>query len=445
MNTQGTARSALVPGMRLLVLGRCATAHALAWKCARSSLVDEVLVAPGNGGTVFEKGVRNIPFDSIAQLVESASQEKITIAIAADTDAITEGITEALQEAGIQVFSPSGSAARLETDMDFRGNMLRAAGVAIPRSETFKSQEAAASWFRNLPSPPMLSFSPQTDHSKLYICKSFDETEEFIAKHFKENSKSEVRCTERIEGVEMDVTAIVDDLALLPLPLTISYREREEGAELGIERTIMEGGMGGYSPPQFAESVNEQALCSRILAPIAAEMRRQGHPLRGFLHVRVVIHKDGTPFVSALRVTLDPASAPLLLLRLNSDLVPVIVHACSGRLHDHKLTFRRHSAVSLVLVSKKPKEKEVIRGISLTTGNIPEPNTESETKMFHMGTRVIDQREIETTGEQVLMLCVMGKDVAEVRDHTYAAVKSIDFPSCWYRSDIASSLVEVHG
>ena len=37
--------------LKILVVGKGAREHALAWKVSQSSLVDDVFVAPGNGGT----------------------------------------------------------------------------------------------------------------------------------------------------------------------------------------------------------------------------------------------------------------------------------------------------------------------------------------------------------------------------------------------------------
>ena len=48
--------------MKILIVGSGGREHALAWKCAQSSKVSEVLVAPGNGGTATEPRVRSRSF-----------------------------------------------------------------------------------------------------------------------------------------------------------------------------------------------------------------------------------------------------------------------------------------------------------------------------------------------------------------------------------------------
>ena len=46
--------------MKVLIVGGGGREHALAWKCAQSPRVSEVLVAPGNAGTAREPKVRNV-------------------------------------------------------------------------------------------------------------------------------------------------------------------------------------------------------------------------------------------------------------------------------------------------------------------------------------------------------------------------------------------------
>ena len=64
--------------MKVLIVGSGGREHALAWKCAQSPKVSEVLVAPGNGGTATEPRVRNVNVaaEDVAGLVELAKTER---------------------------------------------------------------------------------------------------------------------------------------------------------------------------------------------------------------------------------------------------------------------------------------------------------------------------------------------------------------------------------
>ena len=61
--------------MNILLLGSGGREHALAWKVSQSTLVTDVFVAPGNGGTEQEPLVKNIPISSnnIEELANKAS------------------------------------------------------------------------------------------------------------------------------------------------------------------------------------------------------------------------------------------------------------------------------------------------------------------------------------------------------------------------------------
>ena len=69
--------------MKVLVIGSGGREHALAWKCAQSAEVSEVLVAPGNAGTAREAKVRNVAVssDDTDALLALASEEQVELTI----------------------------------------------------------------------------------------------------------------------------------------------------------------------------------------------------------------------------------------------------------------------------------------------------------------------------------------------------------------------------
>src|SRR5579863_1186607 len=78
-----SATSVLDTDMKILIVGGGGREHALAWKCAQSARVHEVIVAPGNAGTARETRVRNaaVAATDIAALLQLAREERIDLTI----------------------------------------------------------------------------------------------------------------------------------------------------------------------------------------------------------------------------------------------------------------------------------------------------------------------------------------------------------------------------
>ena len=82
--------------MKILVIGGGGREHALVWKLAQSPLVSEVLVAPGNAGTLEEKKARNIPIDSsnLDKLLELAQVEMVDLTIVGPEQPLVDGVVD---------------------------------------------------------------------------------------------------------------------------------------------------------------------------------------------------------------------------------------------------------------------------------------------------------------------------------------------------------------
>src|SRR6202044_2936527 len=113
--------------MKVLVIGGGGREHALAWKCAQSPRVSQVIVAPGNAGTALEPKVRNvgIPADDIEALLEYAVREDIALTIVGPEGPLVAGIVDRFTAAGRACFGPSRAAARLEGSKSFTKDFLQ--------------------------------------------------------------------------------------------------------------------------------------------------------------------------------------------------------------------------------------------------------------------------------------------------------------------------------
>jgi phosphoribosylamine--glycine ligase len=134
----------------------------------------------------------------------------------------------------------------------------------------------------------------------------------------------------------------------------------------------------------------------------------------------------------------DP-ECQVLMMRLADDLVPYLLACARGDLSRlGPPEFRLQACVGVVMAAQgypdSPLEGSIIRGAERDFG--------PHVQVFHAGTRRDEQGALVAAGGRVLTVCALGDDVAEARDRAYAAVKSIDWPGGFHRSDIAWRALE---
>ena len=132
----------------------------------------------------------------------------------------------------------------------------------------------------------------------------------------------------------------------------------------------------------------------------------------------------------------DPETQPLML-RLESDLVPLLVGAAEGRLPEAERA-RPASAtrrVCVVMTSEgypRSVPRRAGRSRASTSRALP------DAKVFHSGTRRGAAGGWETAGGRVLGVTARGRDLAAARARAYELVRGIRFEGAHFRSDIAS-------
>lgn len=140
----GTHRIARV---KVLVIGSGGREHALVRGLLRSARQPDVFCAPGNGGTDLPlngRAATNVPIkaDDLDALVAFARREKMDLTIVGPEDPLCAGIVDRFQAAGLRIFGPTSSAARIEGDKAFAKRLMHAAGVPTAEARVFSPTDS---------------------------------------------------------------------------------------------------------------------------------------------------------------------------------------------------------------------------------------------------------------------------------------------------------------
>ncbi|MCK9572493.1 MAG: phosphoribosylamine--glycine ligase, partial [Candidatus Omnitrophica bacterium] len=129
--------------MRILVIGSGAREHALVWKIAQSKLTEKIFCAPGNGGISQQAECINIKSEDIFGLLEFARREKIDLTVVGPEVPLAMGIVDEFQKAGLKIFGPNKSAARLEASKVFSKELMAKYNVPTADFKVFDDPVAA--------------------------------------------------------------------------------------------------------------------------------------------------------------------------------------------------------------------------------------------------------------------------------------------------------------
>jgi phosphoribosylamine--glycine ligase len=145
-----------------------------------------------------------------------------------------------------------------------------------------------------------------------------------------------------------------------------------------------------------------------------------------------VIIRDGKPKVLEFNARLgDPETQPLLM-RMKSDLVPVLEATMEGKLAGLKVNWDLRPTVCVVMASKGyPGNYEKGKPIS----GLEEAAKVPDAFVFHAGT-ALKAGTVVTNGGRVLGVTALGKGIEEAIRTAYEAAGRISWEGAYYRKDI---------
>ena len=189
--------------------------------------------------------------------------------------------------------------------------------------------------------------------------------------------------------------------------------------------------MGAYSPaPVVTPEVHRKAM-EQVVQRAVDGMAAEGCPYQGILYAGLMV-KDGEVKTLEFNARFgDPECQPLLM-RMKSDLVPLLVAVAEGDLSGRLIEWHDQAAICVVLAAAGypgdyPKG-DAIAGIEAA-------ESLEQVKVFHAGTAEQDGN-LVTAGGRVLGVTALGKDVASAIALAYQAVDRISWCGMQFRRDI---------
>ncbi|MGH8205731.1 MAG: phosphoribosylamine--glycine ligase [Steroidobacteraceae bacterium] len=417
--------------MKVLIVGGGGREHALAWACARSERVQEVLVAPGNAGTHAEARVRNvdIPISDIDGLVQLARREAAALTIVGPEAPLVAGIVDAFKAAGLRCFGPDRLGARLEGSKAFAKGFLERHGIPTAAYRRFTAGNYDPAWLRRQSVPIVVKASGLASGKGVIIAESPEAADAAVRAMFDGQfgpAGAEVVIEEFLTGEEVSFMVMADGEHVLALATSQDHKRLHDG-DTGPNT----GGMGAYSPAPVLTDALHARVMREVIEPTIAALASDGQPYTGFLYAGLMIGPDGTPRVLEYNCRLGDPEAQPLLARLRSDLTTLCDAALDGRLHHVRAEWDVRSALGVVLAApgypEAPHLGDPIAGLA-DAAQLPG-------KIFHAGTRIAGDR-VLTSGGRVLCAVGLGEPIGAAQRQAYALAQCIRFPGQQYRHDI---------
>ena len=420
---------------RVLVVGAGGREHALAWGLARSSLVDEVVCAPGNPGMASIAECTPVSLTDAAAVVDLAAKLDTDLVVVGPEEPLVAGIVDALTRSGRLAFGPTAAAARLEGSKAWMKEVLVAAGVRTARFATFRAgQETEAFAFLDtLPGLYVVKTDGLAAGKGVVVTESIADARDAVRAYLSGAAFGDAGRTcvieEGLTGPEVSLFALCDGRRAQVLATAQDHKRAFDG-DTGPNT----GGMGAYSPVPFVGADVVDEVMERAVLPTLAELDRRGARYRGVLFCGLMLTPDGAK-VLEYNVRFGDPECQVLIPRLTSDLFVHLAESATGELAT-PIELSATSCVGVVLAARgyppAPARKgDVISGLDRT-------DTHDGVVVFQSGTAYDDQGRVVTSGGRVLTVTAVGADVGEARDRAYAAATEISWPGVHYRRDIGA-------
>lgn len=422
--------------MNILVIGSGAREHTQVWKLAQSKLATKLYAVPGNPGMAdLAECISGVSIEDNAAIVKLAKEKEIDLVVVGPEVPLTNGVVDALAEAGIKAFGPDKLAAEIEGSKAFSKGLMKKYNIPTAKYEVFTEAEAAKAYIKVEGAPIVIKADGLAAGKGVIVAMTMDEAlaaiDEIMGDKAFGSAGSRVVVEEFMAGEEVSVLCFTDGKTIIPMVPSQDHKrayDNDEGPNTG--------GMGAYAPAPVGTPELLARVQKEILDPTIKAMEQEGRIYKGCLYAGLMVTEAGPKVVEFNCRFGDPETQVVLPL-LDSDLVEVMLACIDGKLAETEVKWSNGAAVCIVMAAggypKSYRKGDEITGLEAAAecGNI----------VFHAGTKAQDGK-ILTNGGRVLGVVAKADGIKEAVDKAYAAVDKISFADAHFRHDIAHWALE---
>ncbi|MBT0663430.1 phosphoribosylamine--glycine ligase [Geobacter pelophilus] len=418
--------------MKILVIGSGGREHALVWKISQSPLVTKVYCAPGNPGIGQIAENVALKVDDLPGLLSFAQKEEIGLTVVGPELPLSLGIVDLFEEYGLKIFGARRNAALIEASKAFSKDIMKKYQVPTAFYEVFSEVEPAIAYIEKHGAPIVVKADGLAAGKGVIVAQTKDEAivavRDMLSGNAFGDAGSRVVIEEFLRGEEASFLAITDGKNIIPLASAQDHK-----AVFDDDKGPNTGGMGAYSPaPVVTPAIHEKAM-TEVMRRTIDGMAAEGRPYRGVLYAGLMIDGDSVKTLEFNARFGDPECQPLLM-RMKSDIVPVLLAVANGDISGFTLEWHDQAAVCVVMAAKGypgdyPKG-DLISGLDLAA-------TMPHLMVFHAGTSSAGTS-FATNGGRVLGVTALGDTVKDAIDRAYAGVSVIGWDGVHFRRDIGS-------
>ncbi|MEA3550003.1 phosphoribosylamine--glycine ligase [Pseudarthrobacter sp. C1] len=412
--------------MKVLVIGPGGREHAIVRSLLADPNVSEVHSAPGNAGISKLVPTHSINANDPDAVAALATKLAVDLVVVGPEAPLAAGVSDAVREAGIPVFGPSKAAAQLEASKAFAKEIMAEAGVPTAMAMVATNAEEAASALDTFGAPYVVKDDGLAAGKGVVVTTNREEALAHAQSCFEAGGS--VVIEEFLDGPEVSLFVLCDGhntVALSPAQDFKRIFDNDEGPNTG--------GMGAYTPLEWAPEGLVQEVLDRVAQPTVNEMASRGTPFVGVLFVGLALTSRGTRVIE-FNVRFGDPETQAVLARLKTPLGALLLAAARGELDKaEELRWAKETAVAVVIASENypdtPRTGDRIRGLK-------KAEELEGVHIIHAGTSFDEDGKVVSAGGRVLAVVALGSDLVEARERAYDGVELIQLDGAQFRTDI---------